>query len=150
MLKITGFWSRAAFIASVSVLVGATSAAIGYFIGPYVAKAWNYIGARLAGLMKHSFKRIGKITVEKMSRKINVAKHLWKNVLGKNVTTSNIKNLIYKTIKQGTWKYQSDGILRIVLQYGNEFIVVTGNIVNGEFKIGDAWVWDKISNLWGL
>ena len=113
-------------------------------------KAWNYLGAKLAGLIKGSFKKIGEITAKKMSSKINVSKHLWKKVLGKNVSPTNIKSLIYKTIRKGTWKYQSDGILRIVLQQGKEYIVVTGNIINGVFHIGDAWVWDKIGNLWGF
>ena len=40
-LKITDFWKRAAFIGAVGLLVGVTAAAIGYFIGPYVAKAWS-------------------------------------------------------------------------------------------------------------
>ena len=84
-----------------------------------------------------------------MSTKINVSKHLWKNVLGKNVSSTNIKSLIYKTIKKGTWKYQADGILRIVLQQGREYVVVTGNIINGVFHIGDAWVWNHIGNMWG-
>jgi len=148
-LGIKGFWARAAFIGAVGLLVGAAAAAIGYFVGPYVAKAWNYLGAKLAGLAKGSFKKIGEITVNKMSTKINVTKHLWKNVFGKNVSPTNIKSLIYKTISKGTWKYQSDGILRIVLQQGKEYIVVTGNIVSGVFCVGDAWVWDHISNLWG-
>ena len=148
-IGITGFWWRATFIALVTTLVGLAAAAIGYILGPYVAKAWNYLGARLAGLVKKSFKSIGKITSQKMRSKINVKKHLWNKVLGKNTTTTNIENLIYKTIRKGTWKYQSDGIMRIVFMQGKEYIVVTGNVVNGIFKIGDAWVWDGISNLWG-
>ena len=80
--------------------------AIGYFFGPYVAKAW--------------------------------------------VSSTNIKSLIYKTIKEGTWKYRSDGILRIVLQQGKEYIVVTGNIINGVFRGGDAWVWNGLGILWGV
>ncbi len=120
-------WQRSTFISAFTILITASSVAIGYFVGPYVAKAWNYIGARLAGLMKNSFKSIGKIASNKMSNKINVPKHLWNKVLGKNATNTNVKSLIYKAIKSGEWRYQSDGI----------------------FKIGDAWVWNGISNLWG-
>ena len=140
---------RTAFVVGVAALVGAGAGTIGYFVGPYVAKAWNYVGAKLAGLMKGSFKGIGQIPTSKMTNKINVSKHLWGKVLGKNVTSTNIKSLIYKTIRSGTWKIQSDGIIRIVLMHKGEFIVVTGNIVNGIFKIGDAWVWNGSGKLWG-
>lgn len=70
-------------------------------------------------------------------------------VLGKNVTNTNIQNLIFKTIRSGTWKYQTDGVIRIALKYGKEFIIVTGNVVNNVFKIGDAWVWNGSGNMWG-
>ncbi len=143
-------WKRNLFVWGLTALIGAAAAAIGYFVGPYVAKAWNYLGAKLAGLMKGSFKKIGEITANKMSTKINTSKHLWKNVLGRNTSSTNIKSLIYKTIRKGTWKYQSDGILRIVLQQGKEYIIVTGNIINGVFHIGDAWVWNHIGNMWGF
>ncbi|MBQ7670789.1 MAG: hypothetical protein IJS45_08730 [Clostridia bacterium] len=69
--------------------------------------------------------------------------------MGKSVTATNISSLIYKVIRDGEWRYQTDGIIRIVLKYGKEYIVVTGNIVNGIFKVGDAWVWNKITSLWG-
>lgn len=142
-------WKRNVFVWGLTALLGAAVAAIGYFVGPYIAKAWNYIGAKLAGLIKGSYKKIGEITAKKMSSKINVSKHLWKNVLGKNVSSANIKSLIYKTIRSGTWRYQADGILRIVLQQGKEYIVVTGHIIDGVFQIGDAWVWNQNGNLWG-
>ena len=57
--------------------------------------------------------------------------------------------MIFKVIKSGTWKYQTDGVIRIVLQQGKEFVVVTGVVINKVFQIGDAWVWDGISKLWG-
>ena len=74
-LEITGFWARTAFIGAVGLLVGAAAAAIGYFIGPYVAKAWSVWSAKLSGLIKGTFKSIAKITSKKMSH-INVSKHL--------------------------------------------------------------------------
>ena len=81
-LGITGFWARVAFIGAVSLLVGAAAAAIGYFIGPYVAKVWSVWSAKLSGLIKGTFKSIAKITSEKMSH-INVSKHLWNKVMEK-------------------------------------------------------------------
>ena len=41
-LNIKGAIKRKIFIGAVSLLVGASAAAIGYFIGPYIAKAWSY------------------------------------------------------------------------------------------------------------
>ncbi len=81
--------------------------------------------------------------------KIIATKHLWSKVLGKQTTNQNIMNLIYKAIYSGEWRYQTDGVIRIVLKYKNEFIVVTGKVTDQIFKIGDAWVWNRISDLWG-
>ncbi len=85
-LRITGFWARAAFISAVGLLVGATATAIGYFVGPYVAKAWAIWSAKLSGLIKGTFKSIAKVTSEKMWH-INVSKHLWNKVMKKVTTT---------------------------------------------------------------
>lgn len=41
-LNIKGAIKRKIFIGAVSLLVGASAAAIGYFIGQYIAKAWSY------------------------------------------------------------------------------------------------------------
>ena len=141
-------WKRNTFIWGLSAIITASAATIGYFVGPYVARAWSAFSAKLAGLARGSFKSIAKLNAQKM-RKINVSKHLWKKVLGKNVTNTNIQNLIFKTIRSGTWKYQTDGVIRIALKYGKEFIIVTGNVVNNVFKIGDAWVWNGSGNMWG-
>ncbi len=60
-----------------------------------------------------------------------------------------IKGMSESIYSKGEWKYQTDGIIRIVLKNKNEYIVLTGKVVNQAFRIGDAWIWDKISNLWG-
>ncbi len=54
-----------------------------------------------------------------------------------------------KAIYSGEWRYQTDGVIRIVLKYKNEYIVVAGKVTDQIFKIGDAWVWNRISDLWG-
>ena len=136
------------FIAGVTLLVGASATTIGYFCGPYIAKAWNYIRASLMGLRNNLFRSIGKISAQKMN-KIKANKHLWDKVLGKNATPTNIQNLILKAIKNGEWRVQSDGVFRIVYKYGKEYIVVTGNIVNKVFMIGNSWVWNGVGKIWG-
>ena len=141
-LGITGFWARVAFIGAVSLLVGAAAAAIGYFIGPYVAKAWSVWSAKLSGLIKGTFKSIAKITSEKMSH-INVSKHLWNKVMEK-VTTTQIETLIHQGIRKGTWDLLSNGSVKILYKYGGQIIVITGKVVNNIFRIGDAWVWNGI------
>lgn len=141
-LGITGFWARAAFIGAVGLLVGAAAAAIGYFIGPYVAKAWSVWSAKLSGLIKGTFKSIAKITSKKMSH-INVSKHLWNKVM-KKVTKTQIETLIYQGIRKGTWNLLTNGSVKILYKYGGQIIVITGKVVNNIFQIGDAWVWNGI------
>lgn len=141
-LGITGFWARTAFIGAVGLLVGAAAAAIGYFIGPYVAKAWSVWSAKLSGLIKGTFKSIAKITSKKMSH-INVSKHLWNKVM-KKVTKTQIRTLIYQGIRKGTWKLLTNGSVKILYKYGGQIIVITGKVVNNIFQIGDAWVWNGI------
>ena len=141
-LGITGFWARAAFIGAVGLLVGAAAAAIGYFIGPYVAKAWSVWSAKLSGLIKGTFKSIAKITSKKMSH-INVSKHLWNKVM-KKVTKTQIETLIYQGIRKGTWNLLTDGSVKILYKYGGQIIVITGKVVNNIFQIGNAWVWNGI------
>lgn len=124
------------------LLIGASAAAIGYFIGPYVAKAWTYWCAKLSGLLKGTFKSISKITSHKMSH-INVQKHLWGKVM-KKVTTTQIETLIYKGIRKGSWQLLSNGTVKILYKYSGHIIVITGKVQNYVFKIGDAWVWNGI------
>jgi hypothetical protein len=64
ILKLSG-WKRWVFVGGVSVLVGATAAAIGYFIGPYVAKIAVKFGQYIANLI-----RKGKIAFKKLSSNV--------------------------------------------------------------------------------
>ena len=84
-----------------------------------------------------------------MANHINVAHHLWSKILGSKINTIAISNLIYKTIRDGEWRYQANGSIRIILKVGQEFVVVTGKIINSIFNIGDAWVWNGSGNIWG-
>ncbi len=135
-------WGRNLFVWGLSALIGATAAAIGYFIGPYVAKAWSAWSAKLSGLIKGTFKNIAKITSQKMGH-INVSKHFWNKVM-KKVTTTQIETLIYQGIRKGTWNLLSNGSVKILYKYGGQTIVITGNVVERIFKVGNAWVWNGI------
>ncbi|WP_195465395.1 RHS repeat-associated core domain-containing protein [Faecalispora jeddahensis] len=128
-------WKKWALISAATV----GGAALGAILGPYVAKLGGQISAKL-GIQsaKVAFKSIGKITTQKMSH-INVSKHLWGQVL-KKVTTKGIENLIQQAIRKGSWETLTGGVQQITYKYAGETIIVRGMIVDGIFKIGDAWV----------
>ena len=143
-LGLTG-WKRKLFVWGLSALIGA-AAAIGYFVGPYIAKVWYALRAKLSGLVRGLFKSIQNITSAKMKH-INVSKHLWNKVLGKQTSNVNIKNLIYQAIRNGEWQVLNNGTIGIHWKYAGQLIEITGNVVNGVFKVGNAWVWNGISKL---
>lgn len=74
-----------------------------------------------------------------MSNKINVAKHTWNRVL-KNVTDEGITKIIHKAIKYGKWELGNDGCVYINYYIGKEIVRMSGKIINGIFRISDAWV----------
>ena len=139
-------WKRNLFIWGLTALIGAAAAAIGYFVGPYVSKAWYALRAKISGLIRGSFKSIKNITSSKMKH-INTSKHLWGDVLGKRTSNENIKNLIYRAIRNGEWRVLDNGTIGIHWRYAGKLIEITGNVVNGVFKVGNAWVWNGISKL---
>ena len=130
-------WKRNVFIWGLSAIITASAATIGYFVGPYVARAWTIFSAKLAGLLRGSYRGI-KLTVNTMKH-INVSKHLWGKVLGR-ATNKAIENLIYQAIKKGSWNLLSNGTIKIIWRYKGEIIEVTGKIINKIFRISDAWV----------
>ncbi|MBE7059021.1 MAG: hypothetical protein E7387_08015, partial [Ruminococcaceae bacterium] len=144
-LGLTG-WKRKLFVWGLSALIGAAAAAIGYFVGPYVAKVWYALRAKLSGLVRGLFKSIQNITSSKMKH-INVSRHLWNKVLGKQTSNVNIKNLIYRAIRNGEWQVLNNGTIGIHWKYAGQLIEITGNVVNGVFKVGNAWVWNGINKL---
>ena len=133
-------WKRNVFVWGLSAVIGAAAAVIGYFIGPYIAKAWSVWSAKFSGLIKGTFKSISKITSKSMSH-INVSKHLWNKVM-KKVTKTQIETLIYQGIRKGSWNLLSNGSVKILYKYKGRIIVITGKVVNKIFKIGNAWVWN--------
>lgn len=139
-------WKRNVFVWGLTGLIGAAAAAIGYFVGPYVAKVWYALRAKLSGLVRGVFKSIKGISSSKMKH-INTSKHLWKKVLGKNTSSVNIKNLIYRAIRNGQWQVLNNGTIGIRWKYAGQIIEITGNVVNGVFHVGNAWVWNGVSKL---
>ena len=129
-------WKKWALISAATV----GGAVLGAFLGPYVAKLGGKVAAKLGikTATKAAFKSIGKITAQKMSH-INIPKHLWGKVL-KKVTNKGIENLIQQAVKKGSWETLKGGVSKITYRYGGEIITVTGKIINGVFKVGDAWV----------
>ena len=138
-LNING-WKRWAFVKGVTSLVGAAAAAVGWFVGPYISKAWGTWKSRLTGMLRHSYKRISNISSFRMNTHINVSKHAWGKVLSK-VTNSGIESLIHQGIRHGVWDLGSGGgIVYIQWRYKGEIIQITGRIIEGIFEISNAFV----------
>ena len=131
-------WQKNAFIAGFTAVITASSAVIGYFIGPYIAKAWSAWTAKLAGLIKGSFKQIAKFTANKMNH-ILASKHNW-GLLMKKVTSSQVQTIIYQGVKKGTWTLMTNGTVKITYKYAGKIIEITGKVINDVFHISDAWV----------
>ena len=130
-------WKRNVFIWGLTAVISASAVAIGYFIGPYVAKAWGSFSSKLAGLVRTSYKSIS-ITQQSMKH-INVSKHLWNRVLNK-VTNAGIESLIHQGIRHGTWNLLKNGSIQILWQHKGQIIEITGKVINKIFRISDAWV----------
>lgn len=130
-------WKRNVFVWGLTALIGAAAAAIGWFLGPYVARAWAWITARLSGLLRGVYKGI-KLTTQ-TTKHINVSKHLWKTIM-KKVTNSEIKRIVNLAIRKGNWKIIKNGIVEISWKYKGRIIIVTGRVINKIFRISDAWV----------
>ena len=136
-LKLSG-WKRNVFVWGLTAVIGAAAAVIGYFIGPYIAKAWSSLCGKLTALVKQSFHKIGQISAKKMSH-INVSKHLWSRVM-KKVTTKEIQSIIKAGVHKGKWELLKNGSVKITYKYKGQIIVITGKVIDKVFKIGDAWV----------
>jgi RHS repeat-associated protein len=134
-LGLTG-WKKAALIAAATV----GGAALGAFLGPYVAKLGSQVAAKL-GIQsaKVAVKGVSKFTANKMSHLMR-SKHLWGRVLNR-VTERGVQDLIRQTITKGTISISSKtGVATAVYKYRGEIIEVTGKIINGIFEVGTAYV----------
>ena len=132
-------WKRNTFIWGLSAIITASAATIGYFVGPYVARAWSTFSVKIAGILRLSYKSVAKISTFKMNKHINVSKHLWNKVLPK-VTTANITNLINQAIRKGEWRMDNKGVVHIIWRYRGKIIEVTGYLKDKVFNVGNAWV----------
>lgn len=132
-------WKRNVFVWGLSALIGAAAAAIGYFVGPYVARAWSWLSAKLAGLLRGTYRSIAKISNFRMKTHINVPKHNWNKIMSR-VTENNIKTVINNAIRKGTWSIDNKGVIRILWKYKGRVVEVRGKIINKIFNIADAFV----------
>jgi|GEM_PF-2401061 len=48
--------------------------------------------------------------------------------------------MIRRAIRNGKWTIDKKGVFRITWRYNGNTIEVTGSIVKGFFRVGDAWV----------
>ena len=135
-------WKRTIFIGGLTGVITATAAVVGYFLGPYVRNAWYTVKNGLLNLLKKSYKSIGSIDPNRMANKINVAKHAWDRVLEK-VSDDGITKIIHKAIKYGKWELGSDGSVYINYYIGKEIVRMSGKIIDGIFRISDAWAKTK-------
>ena len=131
-------WERWVFVGGVSILIGATATAIGYLVGPYIAKAWTFFKGQLANLLKSSFKSVAKLSSNDLTH-IMKSKHLWHKVL-KNVTEKGVEELIKEAVKKGIWDLAENGVATITYKYAGQTIIVTGKIVEGVFRVGTSYV----------
>jgi len=128
-------------------------AVIGWFVGTAILKIMSQFLIQnpqylmklpsavlwLAGINKYGSSlsaTMNSISAQTMSH-IMVDKHLWNLVNAKNATS--VKSIIEYTLKNGTLsKYGS--AYQFVAPYGGRLIQVTGQFINGIFKISNAWV----------
>ncbi|NLJ15777.1 MAG: RHS repeat-associated core domain-containing protein [Clostridiales bacterium] len=88
VLNIQDWFWRPVFVGAVAALVGATAAAIGYFIGPYIAKMAVKLGEYVAHLITK-----GKISIGRISASARDAMGITKNLV--NNLIKNASNLKY-------------------------------------------------------
>ena len=79
ILKLRGI-PRMLFVGGVSVLVGAAAGAIGYFIGPYVAKIATKLGEYAVQLMTK-----GKLAIGKLSASVRDAMGITKKLVNNSI-----------------------------------------------------------------
>ena len=135
-------WKRTIFIVGVSAVITATAGAIGYFIGPYIAKIGNSL---LNSILTLSREQVLSAVKNAKPNKINhilQLRHAWKSVC--NGTWSAVSKVIQHVINSGVTKIQqSSGNIIYYMNYGGRVVEVYTKVINGEFIIVDAWVKTK-------
>lgn len=114
-------WKRTAFIIGITAIISASAAVIGYFIGPYVAKAFNAMLNGLRGLFKPSYgTKLGKIGTLTRNTKPTI-KGLTQHGIQRLSERGMSKALAQKIVTKGYAVAQNSGK---VLYFTKEGIVV--------------------------
>lgn len=133
-----GGWKRKIFVCGLSAIITASAATIGYFVEPYVAKAWGSIKGKLASLISKNIKSVAKLSSNDLKH-IIVPKHKWNKVMSK-VTKGGVEKLIRQAVKKGSVSITDKGLFKVTYRYKRNIIEVTGKIIKGVYRIGTAYV----------
>jgi len=137
-LGIKSWWKRALFISGVALLVGAAAAAIGFFIGPYIAKFGTYIINGLRSLVNTAAKQALARVIPNKINHIMLSQHAWKLVTDGDWAA--VSKILQNVITNGS-SYINDASNKVYfMTIGKQIVEVETRIVNGVFTIVDAWV----------
>ena len=135
VLHINGWFSRPFFICSVSLLVGAAAAAIGYFIGPYIAS----LGAVIFDKMRIFVDKLlisGKLLLAKLpiwvQKALGLTQHYMNKIMSK-VSDYVVKSCHLKGSAGTKSKFNTTdldtirGWIRTALRYGTDITINPGS-----------------------
>lgn len=126
-------WGRAVFIGGLTGVLTASAAAIGYFIGPYIAKALPALKTMLRKTVTQALSRLSPNNIHHILQ----PKHLWSRICSGD--WQGVSKVIDYVVKNGV--FRDVGNLRYYyMNYGGRIVEVKTIIVNGLLVISDAWV----------
>ena len=127
-IGLTG-WKRKAFIFGISAIISAAAAVIGYFIGPYIGKAFKALLDGLRGLFKPKFGtqlgRLGTLTPNNKPAIKGLTQHGLQRMAQRGVS----KALAQKIINTGYAVAQSGGKILYFTKEGVVVLTETGKVV---------------------
>ena len=122
-------WKRTVFVVGISAIISATAAVIGYFIGPYIAKAAKSLLNSLRGLFKPKFGtqlgRLGTLTRNTKPVIKGLTDHGLKRMTERGVS----KALAQKIVNTGYAVAQHGGKVLYFTKEGVVVLTSTGQIV---------------------
>ena len=122
-------WKRTAFIVGISAIISAAAAVIGYFIGPYIAKAFKALLNGLRGLFKPKFgTQLGRLGTLTRNTK-PVIKGLTKHGLQRMTQRGVSKALAQKIINTGYAVAQGGGKVLYFTKEGVVVLTSAGQVV---------------------
>ena len=122
-------WKRIAFIIGITAIISAAAAVIGYFIGPYVTKAFNAMLNGLRGLFKPSYgTKLGKIGTLIKNTKPTI-KGLTRHGIQRLSERGMTQSLAQKIVTKGYAVAQSGGKVLYFTKEGVVVLNAAGQIV---------------------